>query len=268
MDKKRAFINGGLVFFPIFFSVLFYAFIYSNKAVGARGDAGDGAFTFFFYMPSIQGLFDIMSNLVPLFQLASLAVLGYFTWLIIAKKDECRSDVPKTMALAFVVLVITSLSLLILPALFFVSLLIARSVQVESLSALFYTLMDQLFFIVPLSALMTARYILFYLFAILFPLSLFLCIFAHTRIYGKIMLEQTVIWTFISDVVLILLMIVSGAMGILDSVFPVPAIYASLIAAASIVIAPLILLRMIDSAERSLSVLFNSVARQVARPLK
>ena len=263
MDRKRLATHLGLIFLPIFAGIIYYALIFSTKAKKALDISfGDN--------PADKGLFDILTNITLLFQIACLGAIVYSAYFVLARKPEEKSrEVQDNLILGIAAFVATSLSLLMLPGAFAISLAVARILQTPELVYFLLSLKGELLFMIPLSALVTARYVLLYLLAILFPLSLFLCIYGQSRSYGKIMLEQTIIWTFVGDAALILLLAVSGATSLLKPVFAIPPFYAAIPAAAAVMIAPLVLLKAVEYAGKMLPASRTGVKHkqnQIPRP--
>jgi len=246
MDRKRTLAHLGLILLPLFVGTLYYALIFSSRALKALD-------VLFSDNPADrEGLFELLTNLAPIFEIACLGIVAYSAYVILTRKpDDERREVLDSLILGILAFLATSVSLLILTFAFIVSVAVVRGIMTPELAAFLESLKGEYIFMIPLSALLKSRSVLLYLLAILFPLSVFLCISSKTRVYGKIMLEQTFIWTFVSDTALILLLAVFGAVNMLKPLISVSPLFYAVPAAAAVIISPLVLLKALEYSEKA-----------------
>lgn len=94
------------------------------------------------------------------------------------------------------------------------------------------------------ATLLAVRYVMLVVFALVFPLGIFLYTFNISRNVGRFMIEQTVLWTFVQAVVTILLVVVNLGMSLMGVSGDLKTL-AGITAFIAVFLSPVILLTMI-----------------------
>lgn len=273
MEKKRKIINIGLILLLIFLSIVYHSFFLGLEKIQDLEAVSDSIVELILLMPSITGLTgrSVINNIILLFQLVYLliivaAIYKFFTKKSAEGKKETKIRIIKIIKFV-VALLITSVSTLLLSSLFFFSWFFANKIINVDLNVFIDLLKEEMVFIIPALSLFTVRYFLSALLAILFPVTVFLYTLRSTRLMGKIMLDQTIIWTFVNDIILLVLLIISlfirGIRGIEPPIFLV-ALFTTILLIAS----PVAMLKIIDLVESGLIMLLRISKNLIKKILK
>ena len=262
MEKKRALINAGFTFFPVFLSLMYY-FVLSVSGIRdipQPTDLGGKILEYLLLMPQPGGI-SIAAEIRIAALLVCLVLVAY------SARQHSKTRVVKErekyqnlLGLASIVFA----GIVVLPFVFQLMLYVLQTAEraiVEELGLLLSDLSGEAIFIVPLTALTFLRYLVMYLVLIFFPVLLILCVYEKTRYVGKLLAEQAFIWTFANDVALIFLMIVETVAG---SIRPttVPALYVAIPAALAVIAAPLATLVLLNLFEKAAKILSDATVNE------
>lgn len=253
-------INAGFTFFPALLGVVYYVIVSASrlKNVPQPAELGSKVLASLLAFPNSEWI-----NLGEIRLL--LLILGV---LLIARFAYDYSNAPKGGKDAGERLNMLGISILAVIGIFFSPIIVKTLFTVLSaaegsimgkLMHLLSILGGEVFFIVPMTALTLLRYFILALLAVILPFALMLCVLRETRGLGGIIMEQAFIWTFASDIALVLLIALEAFAALPEAPGQIPPLYLAMIGAAIVVVSPPITLLLLSGLEKMLSSLLSAV---------